>query len=171
MFKLFINILIVIGLVVFKISFLNTLPIFNILNPVIIFIIFLAITNNKHYIIMAFVAGYLLDLYSHYTFGINILSLTSVAIISNYVYTSVLTSHRFLPLIFLFFINILLFHSIAIFTISILSFLKISPPSNLINLETLKIITSEAFYTGAIIAIFYLINNFLQKKFSGIFLK
>lgn len=81
--RIFSNILLVLGLVVFQLGFVKGLPgYFSDLNLIIVSLLFvLALSNFKFAFYWAVGAGFLLDIFSFASFGVNLISLTSTLLV------------------------------------------------------------------------------------------
>ena len=170
MFKQLINLIFLIVLILMHISIFNVLPYFKYLNLVLLFVVYLTIKGDKSFLWTAVAAGYLLDLYSSYTFGVHILAIVGIAFLSNYIYFKILTNHRFFPVVILVSFCIVIYHFIISSTIFVLGFLKLLPKIAVINKIILKNIGLEILYTVLLISIIYIAFNMARKNLRSVFL-
>ncbi|MBU1180046.1 rod shape-determining protein MreD [Patescibacteria group bacterium] len=170
MFKWLINLLIILVLVLLQTSIFSVLPYFKNINFVLLFIIFLTLQNDKSFLPLAIIAGYLLDIYSSYTFGIHILAITGVSFLSNYIYFNILTNHRFFPVIFLMSFIIVVYHFIISTTVFGLGFLKLLPKTETADSSIIKNTGIEIIYTLVLVSIIYLLFYMAKKNLKSAFL-
>ncbi len=170
MLRWLINLLIILILVLFQTSIFSVLPFLASINFVLLFIIYLTIRGEDSFLLVAIIGGYLLDLYSSYTFGTHILTILIITFFSKYIYFNVLTNHRFFPIIILIILNIILYHSIFLLTVFGLNFLKLLPMIETINSVAIKNIGVEIVYTVVFISILYFLFYITKKNLKSMFL-
>lgn len=170
MLRPIINLVILIIIVLLQVSIFSVLPYFKYLNFVLLFVLFLTIKNDKHFLWMAIIAGYLLDIYSSYTFGTHILAMIVISFLSNYIYFNILTNHRFFPIVVLTGFSIAVYHFIISATIFILGFLKLLPGVSVVNRIILKNIWLEILYTTLAISALYFLFYLTRRNLRNIFL-
>ncbi|MBU4422047.1 rod shape-determining protein MreD, partial [Patescibacteria group bacterium] len=132
MLKQFIIFLLAILGTLAQMSITSVLPFLEYINIVLLIIIYLILSKNPFVIFFAFFCGYLLDVYSSATFGLNILTYTTIAFILIFIYLNFLSSSRIIPFI-MSFISICLYYLLANLAMIILSFLKIIPKIEIWN--------------------------------------
>ncbi|MFC1612463.1 hypothetical protein ACFL29_01290 [Patescibacteria group bacterium] len=164
------NFSILLLLVLAQNSFFLFLPFINSINFVLLFVIYLSIKNNKAFLPLILFAGYFLDLYSSYTFGIHILALLGIGFLSNYIYYNILTHHRFFPIVLLILLNIIFYHLIIIATVFILGFLKLLSKNAALPSFAFKSIGQEILSTTFFICIIYLIFYLAKRNLKVLFL-
>ncbi|PIR66931.1 MAG: rod shape-determining protein MreD [Parcubacteria group bacterium CG10_big_fil_rev_8_21_14_0_10_36_14] len=167
--QLIIFALVIIG-VLTQISIVNTMPFLEHINIVLLFLIYLVLLKNPFVVLFAFVSGYLLDIYSSATFGLNIMAYTIVAFILIFIYLNFFSSSRIIPIIMAF-ISISLYYFLVNLAILTLSFLKIIPKIEIWSQAIFINILLEILCTTIFIATIYIVGAFLKKRFSNIFIK
>lgn len=171
MLRLFFNIMTIIILALAQVGFLNILPFFRIFNFVLLFIIYLSVKINGKALPFAIIGGYILDIFSSYPFGLHIFAYILTGLMATYIYSRVLTNHRFFPIIILTAASIIFYRIILILSISAMSFLKLTPKIKLPIQLIIKNLGNELIYTIIAGSLLYLIYYFARKKMSSLLFK
>lgn len=166
MFKGIANLLIIAVLAATQISFFSILPFFKYFHLVLLFIIYLSI-KKEAFLPAAILGGYILDLYSSYPFGLHIAAFVFAAAFANYVYFNIITNRRFLTVIVLVTASILLYHAALFLGMFALSFLKLSPKTNIINSSFIRGIGIEIISVFAAASAAYFVFYYIRKKLSS----
>jgi rod shape-determining protein MreD len=153
-----------IGLALLQSSFFAALPYLKFVNFIILFLIYLAIKDAGSAMPFAIISGYILDIYSSYPFGTNILSMIFVSFFAHYAYNRILTNHRFFPIILLLAFSIAAYRFVTLNTIFILSFLKLYAKTGAYGGAAIKNIGLEILYTAIMASIGYVIFYTAKKK-------
>lgn len=163
------NLLAIIVLAVTQVSFWSALPFFKIFNFVLLFIIYLSIKISGRALPFAIIGGYILDIFSSYPFGLHILAAILTSLVVTYVYSHILTNHRFFPVIILTAAIIIFYHLILILSISAMSFLKLTQKMKITGEYIIKNLSKEVIYTVVAGSILYFIYYLARKKISSHF--
>lgn len=165
------NIFIIIILALTQVGFWSIVPFFQIFNFVLLFIIYLSIRANGRMLLLAIIGGYVLDIFSSYPFGLHIFAYMLTGLAATYVYSRVLTNHRFFPVIILTAASIVFYHIILIILVSAMSFLKLTEKIKLSDELIIKNLGKELIYTVIAGSLLYFIYYFARKKNSSHFLR
>ncbi len=170
-FKVFLNSLLVLILVIFQISFVSALPgYFSNINILLIFLVYvLIISDIDTSLAYALAFGLLLDILSFYYFGVYLSGFVLSIIIVNFLLVNFFTNrslHAFLALItsatILNFLIVTLINNIVAF------FLGTSPV--LFNKEFFLSVGQQLFMNLIIMFTIFYLTNFLSNSFRPVFL-
>jgi len=159
------NFFAIIILAVAQTSFLSVLPFFQYFHPILLYVIYISIKRGG-FLPTAILGGYIMDIYSSYSFGLHIAAIAFAAAFANYIYFNILTSRRFFTVVILTAASIFMYHMILFAGIAILSFLKLSPKTNIAENFDLRNIGIEIFSVSSLASAAYFIYYHVRKKLS-----
>lgn len=170
--KFFLNLILLISLVIFQISFISGLPLwFSNFNFILVVLIFILVFGGlKTAIFWSLGAGFLLDIYSFLFFGFYLTSLFFTILIINFLLVNFFTDRSLYSFIALSFFSFVFYNFFLNSIIFIFSFL---------NDQILFFAFSKNFWSNFLIQIilnlivvfliFYLVN-FISRRFKPVFL-
>lgn len=171
--RIFINFLLLIGLVIIQISFINGLPtVFKNINLIIIVLVFiLGLVGFNSAFWWAVGAGLFLDIFSFLPFGINLLCLLATLLLINFLLTNFFTNRSLYSFLVLNFFYTLIFR---FFVISLNYIVDSFAKKNFAihyNLNFLINESSALILNFILVVIIFYLLSFLSVRFKPVFLK
>jgi len=167
-FRIIINLVLVLVLIAFQSSFLNLLPIVSYLNLLLVISLFVLVMNDLDWAIVWFLLiAFCLDVFSFNAFGIHLMTLGLVLIISYVLLINFFTNRSLYSFLFLVGIATIIYDASLLFVdyLYISSTLFVLP--NDFWLDELWRLLANLIATGII---FYILNLF-SKRFQPVFLR
>lgn len=156
-------------LAAFQLSFFSILPLINNLNFILLLVLYLSTKKNYFFIPAAVIGGWLLDMYSSFTFGTQFLALAIIAALSNFIYFRFLAGHRFFPFMLLTALCIVIYRLIVRIIVAALDFLKIAPHTAASAID-LSRLAKEISLSVIFISLIYLASKISRKSILAVFI-
>jgi cell shape-determining protein MreD len=170
--KIFLNILSIICLAVFQLSFISELPgIFNRLDMILVILVFILVLGGlKLAIIWSISIGFLVDLLTFHPFGINLVTFTLTILVAFFLLNSFFTNRSLYSFLALVTVTILVNEIIWTFILSLLKLFDYHSPNTLFSkIFFTDLFVREALSIAVTIILFQSIN-FISQKFKPVFL-
>lgn len=141
------------------------------INPLLFFVILVSLFSNvKTTIFWVMTAGFLLDLYSLFNFGVHLISLMLMILLVHYFFQKFITNHTFYSFVFLTAASTLFYYLLIIIITYLLSVFNLSGLTWQINSELSQAILIQIVINSITMGLIYIIFSYFSNKLKADFI-